>query len=416
MAVVITAQSGNDNIPQLIPDNKIGKATFLCYWSAIVIGIATPIAGIVSPQIAQHFHVLTAYIVFIDALTLVGIFIGNSISGVILEKLGGRKTLIFASFCMMLIQVGIGTQNSLLFYSILVFFSGFFMGLIVPTVSFLILAAYATKGKTAEKLNMKYFFVGLGSFIGPAFGGMLVLMYSWSTIFLMTAIGFMIVFITTIIINISEIQIKKEKKTKEKNKSERVIGLSVILVGIAMIGIVYAEYIISYWFSPYLQESLGISVKTVGMMIGAFWLTVTFGRLFFGKLIIPRMKEYKFIICSEILLIIGLILFVLTKNTYLIFAIIILLGIGDSAIFPTLLDFGVKQAKFSPKALAFITCCCSFGGALSLTTSAIIGAAFPKVYAIYMAPICCVFVIIFVLLAKYVSVKNQRVVNINQAS
>ncbi len=412
MALVIQTSTGSkDEVLQLIPDNKIGLATFLCYWSAIVIGIATPIAGIVSPQIAQFFNVPTSHIVFIDALTLVGIFIGNGLSGIILERLGGRRTLILSSFFMMLVQIGIGSQSWLLVYSILVFCSGFFMGLIVPTVSFLIVAAYAKKGRTDEKLNMKYFFVGLGSFIGPVAGGILAQIYTWRTIFIMTSVAFLLVFIMSIILDLAEIPTKPKTKVKRqvKEKSSNAINLSVVFVSVAMVGIVFTEYIISYWFSPYLQESLNLSVKTVGIMIGAFWLTVTFGRLFFGKLIIPKVKEYKFIIVSEIVIIIGLLLFVSTQNPILLFLIIIILGIGDSAIFPTLLDFGLKQANFSPKALAFITCSCSFGGALSLITSAVLGEHFPKIVPIYVAPLFCVVVIIFVLLAKYTSYKKTLI-------
>ena len=56
-----------------------------------------------------------------------------------------------------------------------------------------------------------------------------------------------------------------------------------VLVGLALIAYVYIEYVITYWFSPYLQTDLNFDVKTVGYIIGILWLFVALGGFFFGE-------------------------------------------------------------------------------------------------------------------------------------
>lgn len=373
----------------------------LCYMAAIFGGACYPVCALLSPQLAQNFGVLPSYIVYIDTLSLVGLIIGNSISGKLSSKLGGKNTLLIGVLVFSFSQLAISLQDHIYLYAGFVFSTGLAMGLFVPAVSYLIVTAFTPINQSDAKLSVLNFFFGLGGFLGPSIAGVITKNYSWRLSFFTVFVALMIL---AIIVKFVDIKENKDVNLKTPNsdiKPAKAINLGVVLVGLALIAYVYIEYIITYWFSPYLQADLQFDVETVGYIVGTFWLFVAMGRLFFGELVIPKVKDYKFIIVSAISIGALLIIFIFLLNKLLVFIVVALLGLACASVFPVLLGFGMKQnAMVSPVTMAFLVCCGSIGGAISLLSSATIGTMLPKVAAIYMGPILCVIIIVIVLYAK----------------
>ena len=77
------------------------------------------------------------------------------------------------------------------------------------------------------------------------------------------------------------------------------------------------------------------------------------------------------------------------------------LGVGCSAIYPTLLAYGMKlPGKVSPYTLSFLVTCGFFGGILSLAGSAVIGSFLPKIVPVVAGPFWCFFIILFLVLSR----------------
>ena len=386
----------------VIPELYVKKAAYLVYFTALLAGFAFPLSGILSPQIAGHFGVETAKVVFIDALVLAGLIVGNITSGKVVKILGGKKTLSLAVFILFFDQFGIAVQNSLVLYGCLTFIFGFSMGLLIPSVSYIIVVSFSRSRQSNSKLNIMNFFVGIGAFIGSGLCGVIVNAFSWRMVYVLTAIIFFIIFITSVFIKITEnIGTVMPEMEKDKIKTDKPITYGVVLIGLALIAYVYTEYIITYWFSPYLQESLHYNVQTVGLTLSCFWLSLAFGRYLFGAFLIPKVKDYWFIITITVITIIGFLLFVSVNSYILMLLTVILLGFSCASIFPTLLGYGMKQTKhISPITMAFLITSGSVGGCISLLSSGVIGAFLPKIAAVYMGPLCCGLIIIFVVLNR----------------
>ncbi|AIT09858.1 hypothetical protein LO80_07665 [Candidatus Francisella endociliophora] len=387
----------------IINNDKVKLTAILCYIAAMFGGASYPICALLSPQLAKNFGVITSHIVYIDTLSLVGLIVGNSLSGKIIARIGGKNTLLLGVLIFALSQLAISIQDEIYLYACFVFTTGFAMGLFVPSVSYLIVAAFTPAGKSDAKLSVLNFFFGLGGFLGPSIAGIIAKNYSWRLSFFTIFCSLMILVIIVKFTSIKEkIGASTKENTQEKDiKPTKAINLGVILVGLALIAYVYIEYIITYWFSPYLQTGLNFDVEAVGYIIGIFWLFVALGRLFFGEMIIPKVKDYRFIIGSAISIAVLLGIFVFLTNQSLIFVVVALLGLACSSVFPVLLAFGMKQNPLvSPVTMAFLVCSGSVGGAISLLSSATIGALLPKVAAIYMGPVLCILIIVIVLYAK----------------
>jgi MFS transporter, TsgA protein len=397
---------------KIIYDYNTKRVASLTYFIAILTGFAFPIAGIVSPQIAVHFGVRVENIVFIDALTLIGLIIGNLVSGKLINRVGNKKSLLICLFILFIAQFGIAVQNNLYCYSFLVLLSGFGMGLLIPTVGFMIVAAFSKYNRSNAKLNIMNFFVGIGCFIGSVSAGYITHYLSWRGIFYSTSFIFLITLLKVFFSNIKDNEIIRQEENEDKTKFNP-ITLSVVFVSFALILYVYCEYIITYWFSPYLQQSLNFGVENVGVILGVFWLALAVGRLIAGWVIVPKTKDYIFIMFSALFVLISFILFIISTNTIIIYLIIILLGLGCSGIYPSLVGYGMKQSRrISAITMSFIVTCGSVGGAFSLIFSATVGSFLPKIYAIYIGPVFCALIIVLVIINRIM----RRVENRNKIS
>ncbi|QLE78211.1 MFS transporter [Francisella sp. Scap27] len=391
----------------IISSSKVKLTALLCYMAAMFGGASYPICALLSPQLATNFGVMTSHIVYIDTLSLLGLIIGNSLSGKIIAKIGGKNTLLLGVFIFSLSQFAIAFQDNIFLYAGFVLTTGLAMGLFVPSVSYLIVAAFTPGNKSEAKLSVLNFFFGLGGFIGPSLAGIIAKNYGWRWSFFAVFFALMILAVIVKSINLKEvIGVASTKKEKTDVKPIKSINLGVVLVGLALIAYVYIEYIITYWFSPYLQTDLNFDVETVGYIIGTFWLFVALGRFFFGEFVIPKTKDYIFIIAASLSIGVLLLMFIFLTSQWVIFVTVALLGLACASIFPVLLGFGMKQNPIvSPITMAFLVCSGSVGGAISLLSSATIGSLLPKVAAIYMGPVLCIVIIVIVLYAKRYSRK-----------
>ncbi len=385
--------------------NEYVKTSVLVNFTALFAGVAFPVSGILSPQIAAHFNVPTTKIVFIDALVLLGLITGNVLSGKIIGKVNGWRTLIIAVCILIFDQFGIAIQNSLIIYAFLIYLFGFSMGLLIPAVNFIIVNKFSSAGLSTSKLNIMNFFVGIGAFVGSGVCGLIAGYFSWRLVFVFTGIIFVIIFIVA-----NFIRINKEVESVDANNSnnyikaeDRTITSGVVLVGIALIAYVYAEYVITYWFSPYLQKSIGFNVQTVGLILSCFWLSLAIGRYVFGVFVVPKTQDYLFVIIAACVTFIGFFIFISTQNFIIIVLTVIILGLSCSGIYPTLIGYGMKQTRIiSPVTMSFLVTSGSLGGGISLLSSALLGSCLPRIVAVYMGPACCVIIISFIIFSQVI--------------
>lgn len=397
---------------EIIRDAEVVKVSYLAYLAAFIVGTLIPISGLASPQIAEHFKVNVSHVVYIDVLTLVGLILGNIVSGKIIENIGGKKTLVLSGLILVFAEYAIGFQNLLLIYALCVLIAGIGVGLMVPSVSYLIVGAFQKHNKSDAKLNILNFFFGLGSFAGPFVGGAIIHTLGWRAGFILTGTLSLIMFLAAYLVKVDEIIGAKKSSSKASAaivKNPKVVTMGVFIVGLGLIAYVYTEYIVSYWFSPYLQMDLNYNVAVVGTVIGCFWLSVAIGRLIFGEFILPKVQSYRFVICMASVTLVGFVLFLIFNNIIAIFLCTILLGFGCASIFPTLLGYGMQLNSVNPLTTAYLIACGSVGGAISLFISGAVGEHLTKRAAIYMGPICCVLIIVFVSLAHLYSKKKIQV-------
>ena len=383
-----------------VPESLILKAVSICFFAAFITGGFGAILGLVSPQISSHYGVNVSHIVYIDVLNILGLLIGNALSSKTMSSLGCRNTLLIALIIGLIAQFTIAAGFPLYIYAICALLNGTCVGFLVPAVSQTIHAAYTKSGKSESRLNVLNFFFGAGSAFVPFVGGHIVEQFSWRAVFIGMGCLYLILFIIIFLSKFEEkaaVTISDDLVDESDTTKPKLLNISVVLIALAIMIYVYIEYIVSYWFSPYLQEAKHISVTDVGLVIGLFWGIIAISRLIVGLFVLTKIKPAVYIMISSFITLVGFIIFLIANSLTGFIVGGIVLGFGCAAMFPTLLGYGINNANYSsPKISSFLIMSGSIGASICLFISGFLGQHIDKQVPIVLGPILCVIIIILV--------------------
>ncbi|ALA24437.1 MFS transporter [Piscirickettsia salmonis] len=382
------------------------KCLTLCFLSALITGGFSAAIGLVSPQISTYYNVDISNIVYIDVLNIVGLLIGNFFSGRLIEKINTHNTLCFAIALGIIAESLLALGLPLSFYTACSMLNGISIGFLVPAVTQSISDLHTVSREKDSKLSLLNFFFSLGSVFVPIVGGYITHYLSWRGVFAMLAILYVFLLICALTFKIKPTcgNTPKSQQSQTKN-NQSIFNLSLILIGIALVCYVYIEYVVSYWFSPYLQMDKHISVIETGKLLGIFGASIAAVRLIAGLYLLKKIRATNYITLSCITVFIGFLFFLNSSSYFSFMASIILIGCGCASLFPTLLGYGIAQANYqSPRATSFLITCGSIGGFVGLIMSGFLGQHVDKVTPIYVAPILA-FIIIAII---FVTALNNR--------
>ncbi|KFJ42055.1 MFS transporter [Francisella philomiragia] len=395
----------------IVPENLKLKAVSICFFAAFITGGFGAMLGLVSPQISSHYHVNVSHIVYIDVLNILGLLIGNALSSKTMSSLGCRNTLLIALVIGLIAQFTIATGFPLYIYALCALLNGTCVGFLVPAVSQTIHAAYAKSGKSESRLNVLNFFFGAGSAFVPFIGGHIVEHFSWRAVFIGMGCLYLVLLV---IIFLTKFEDKSSIKidnidNKLESSKPKLLNLSVVLIALAIMIYVYIEYIVSYWFSPYLQEAKHLKVTDVGLIIGLFWGIIAISRLIVGLFVLTRIKPAVYIMISSFITLIGFIIFLIADSLYGFILGGVVLGFGCAAMFPTLLGYGINNANYSsPKVSSFLIMSGSIGASICLFISGFLGQHIDKQVPIILGPVLCVIIIVIILMAHIRKSTSQQ--------
>ncbi|MBK2092742.1 MFS transporter [Francisella philomiragia] len=395
----------------IVPENLKIKAVSICFIAAFITGGFGAILGLVSPQISSHYHVNVSHIVYIDVLNILGLLIGNALSSKTMSSLGCRNTLLIALIIGLIAQFTIAAGFPLYIYALCALLNGTCVGFLVPAVSQTIHAAYAKSGKSESRLNVLNFFFGAGSAFVPFIGGHIVEHFSWRAVFIGMGCLYLVLLV---IIFLTKFEDKSSIKidnidNKLESSKPKLLNLSVVLIALAIMIYVYIEYIVSYWFSPYLQEAKHLKVTDVGLIIGLFWGIIAISRLIVGLFVLTRIKPAIYIMISSFITLIGFIIFLIAESLYGFILGGVVLGFGCAAMFPTLLGYGINNANYSsPKVSSFLIMSGSIGASICLFISGFLGQHIDKQVPIILGPVLCVIIIVIIFMAHIRKSTSQQ--------
>jgi fucose permease len=239
----------------------------------------------------------------------IGFLIATLSMGVLSVLLGKKKIVFAAGLFLALGMVLYGSVSRVLFLSIFMACIGFGLGSCEVGGNLIIVDLYRTQ--KAKYLNIMEFFHGLGSILAPVYSGqLLAAAVSWRQVYKLALLFPLALLLYFLFIRVP----RKPPAQGDGGIDIRRIGASAlawdtILFYLFILLYVGAELGVASWLVEFLQKEHGMSVSVSSLLLSAFFVAITAGRLA-GSLLVERigyLRIMKYVsILSAVFLTIGI--------------------------------------------------------------------------------------------------------------
>ncbi|MHB1391501.1 MAG: MFS transporter [Clostridia bacterium] len=304
------------------------------YIGFITVGIIANIIGPLLPAIRADININYSQGGLLLSGQFVGMLITSLIGGYLMDRVGKRSSMLAGSVMLIVGLIGCMTAKSFMFLYALNLITGFGYG--IYEVGINALCADTSEENKGNDMNFVHFFYGVGAITAPLLAfACTEYLGSWRYCFGFALIAPVVVSILLIRYKIEEHKVIHEKVSKAGNKSSNPFkSLFLWTAGLTAFFYVGVEVSTGGWVSVYWNTIIPDSAIPASLTATVFWLCLTIGRLFSGK-IADRigLTTYLFAAAFGTMLLSALWSVLPTGNWTLI--IIGLLGLMLSGQFPT---------------------------------------------------------------------------------
>ncbi len=294
-------------------------------------------------DISKHFNVTAESMNLVITFFMMGEVLGI-IALIFLNKKFNRSKIMIATYALLIPSLaGLSLAASLIFFYILYFISGFFLGIIFINANTSML-----EGKVANKdsvVNLGHSFFAIGALLSPILASTLInRQISWRSVYLFAA-GIALISLISYLIthkkkkvdileNIENLPLKEIFKYKEKN-------IYMIFTVILMLFYVMSEVTIFSWAPTFFRIEKSFDIYSAGLIISVFWVGILAGRLIISFLSY-KIKAGTLLMFLSFISIIGLVVAIFPMNQIFNFIGAALIGLGFSGIPPLLISTAGK--------------------------------------------------------------------------
>lgn len=332
------------------------------------------------PEIKANLDVSTGSIGVLILGMSVGSILGLMASAWLLVRLGARSGMVLALSLVALGLVLIGIGAGVVFSPVVVFIGLFLFGFGNGSVDVMMnvegAAAETELGKTVLPLMHACF--SLGTVIGAALGAAasaLDIAVSWH------AVAMAVVIAATAVLAVRFVPVRDELgddtpthshksdwKTRLRANLSVWTDIRLILIGVIMLGMAFAEGSANDWLALATVEGHGQSEPTGAIVFGVFVSAMTVGRVAGGPLI-DRFGRVLVLQVSAVSAVIGLLTFILAPSLWVIVIGAVLWGLGSALGFP----LGMSAAAEGRNAAARVSAVAMIGYLAFLVGPPLIG-------------------------------------------
>ena len=350
---------------RVTPRQRAGLLVGLSYIAFISLGLPDGLIGVGWPSIRATFGLP------IDALGALlitftsGYLLSSTWSGWALARFGVGMLLVLSCLSTSLSLIGYGLAPGWWAMVALGFFSGLGAGAIDAGLN-----TYAANHFDARIMNWLHAFFGVGAASGPlVMTAVLGSGQSWRLGFLLVGVvqmGLALCFWLTRARwdgNGAQASISEEQRAAPASATLR---LPAVWLSIALF-VVYTgtEMAVGQWSFSLLTESRGVATVTAGVVVSAYWWSLTIGRVVFGGLAGSTIPLATLLRGCFMAVILGAVCVWLNAAPWLNFGGIALMGFALAPIFPSLIS--TTPARLGPlhtaNAVGFQIAAASLGGA-----------------------------------------------------
>lgn len=320
----------------MIDKLKISQVAWILLFactSMFVLGMGDNIRGPLFADLIKNFELTNTQASLSFAITSTFGFLGNLISGKILEKISTAQMLTHSILVMALGLLFMGAASTFSLYLISAAVFGFGMGLIGVAQNLIVVENFVGQKQT-QALSTLHGLYGLSSLIAPFVASYAPHFFGpWRSAFYVTAALSLFVYVGAKLIR-PEIPILHDSANEQILKSKVSLATLLIFGGILAFYVV-AEILVSSRLALYMRQYFEMNLERSSLYVTYFFVFILIGRLIFA------FKKFNFDLKFQL-------------NGLLILTFIFLfLGLKAHPFFLVLT--GLSMAPFYPLAMAYLS-------------------------------------------------------------
>ncbi|WP_068775572.1 sugar MFS transporter [Paenibacillus sp. FJAT-26967] len=312
---------------------RFAQASYVMYFLA---GLVITTIGSVLPQILTHYGVsytMGGQLVFWGAI---GFLIGVPVSSFLLSRFSEKRILALACVVIALAQVGMWSLPPFPALVVLNFLNSLGAASVEIVVATLMMEVFV--GRRAVVMSYLEVSFGLGALIMPLLSSLLISAGEWRFVFLLTGVTALLMAVVWSVIaySLSDVDHAAPQDAANvappENMTPRIKVLLLTLFGFMIFVYCGIEGTMNNFLSSIFITYLEAVPAYASLSIGIFWAAMVLGRLVTGW-IIRKVTYSKFLFVSLSGSFVVLAAFILLRNIWAGYALIVLLGLFLSGVY-----------------------------------------------------------------------------------
>lgn len=304
------------------------------YIGFISVGIVANIMGPLLPAIRTDIDINYSQGGMLLSGQFIGMLITSMIGGFLINRIGKRAFMLSGSVLIISGLLGCLFANGYLFLYAFNFIIGFGYGIYELGIN--VLCADSSEENKGSDMNFVHFFYGVGAIIAPLLAlACAEYLGNWRYCFGLALVGPVIVSVLLLKYRITEHNVSTRTGDKPSSKGSNPLTSPFLWVaGIAMFFYVGVEVSTGGWVTEFWNSSLPDSSVPASFTATIFWMSLTAGRLFSGR-IADRIGLANYMLAASLgTLVISMLWRLLPQGNWTL-PLIAILGFMLSGQFPT---------------------------------------------------------------------------------
>ncbi|MDP4097596.1 MFS transporter [Paenibacillus sp. P96] len=316
-------------------------------FSYLLIGLAHVIIGSLLPVLLTHYGRD-----YTDGGTLIfaqfaGFLVGVLISPALAARYGKRASLVLALFLLCAAQMLYALLPPWGWLYPIGAAAGFGFGMVEAVIGTIVIGG--VKEGTGSVMSRLEVFFGLGALAMPALAGWLILLGMWRFSFPIIALLAAAMAVFWLMASFGKLDpVLNERQTRTATAPVRTVKYKTRMLPLLVLFILFfflyvgTEMSLANFLPSMLLERLKLDEAQAALSVTCFWLAMSAGRMFSGKLA-DSYGYGRYVVLSSAAAALLLMMFPLANGTAGTYALIILLGLAMSGIFSIALVFASRM-------------------------------------------------------------------------
>jgi FHS family glucose/mannose:H+ symporter-like MFS transporter len=363
------------------------RALFVCACLGLLaFGIVLTTLGSVLPSIIERFGIDKAQAGALFLLMTFGILAASLVFGPMVDRYGYKGMLLSATALIVVGLEGIAFAPSIGWLRVAIVIIGFAGGLVNGGTNALV--ADISGGERGASLNLLGVFFGVGAVGVPFVLAVLTGRFSQSA--LIASVG-ALVLVPLAVVAITQFPEPKQAQGFPIAAAGRLFrDPLLLLMGFMLFLESGMEITVGGWTSTFVKEELAVAERSALVLLSLYWLGMMLARIALGS-ILRRTSPFRVLFPCLAIALFASVLLLMTRSVAIAAAAVFLLGVGFSAMFPTVLGLiGDRYATLSGTAFSVAIAMALLGGMLLPYVTGILGGKYGMRESFVIVPVALV--------------------------